>query len=140
VIELACPSAHLTTLDHQMQLPTDIVRRDRDWAGQRFHLHQHAKAEGTTDDATGWSKTDLGIATASGQIADVDVLRVSGDATHTVDQLSFLFVLTGSCQITTAPHATTTLATADCATLPCGATFALKDCSDDLQLLRVRLA
>jgi quercetin dioxygenase-like cupin family protein len=140
VIELACPSAHLTTIDHQLVLPTDSVRPDRDWAGQRFHFHQHAQTEWTTDNATGWSKADLGIATASGQIADVSVLRVSGDATHTVDQLSFLFVLTGSCQITTAPHTMIALSTADCVTLPRGATFALHDCADDLQLLRVRLA
>lgn len=140
VIELACPSAHLTTIDHQLELPTNSVRPDRNWAGQRFHFHQHTKAEWTTDNATGWSKADLGIATASGQIGDVGVLRVSGDAAHTVDQLSFLFVLTGSCQITTAPHQMTALSTADCVTLPRGATFGLQDCSDDLQLLRVRLA
>ena len=92
------------------------------------------------EESFGWSKADLGIATASGQIGDVGVLRVSGDAAHTVDQLSFLFVLTGSCQITTAPHQMTALSTADCVTLPRGATFGLQDCSDDLQLLRVRLA
>ncbi|MFT4516359.1 MAG: quercetin dioxygenase-like cupin family protein [Planctomycetota bacterium] len=139
VIELACPSAHLTTLDHQLELPTNNVRPDRNWAGQRFHFHQHAHAEWTVDDATGWSKADLGIAAASGQVADVDVLRAS-KATQTADQLSFLFVLTGSCQITVAPHAATELAAADCATIPRNTEFALQDCSDDLQLLRVRLA
>lgn len=140
VIELACPSAHLTTLDHQLVLPTDKVRRDRDWAGQRFQFYQHAQAEWTTDEATGGSKSNLGIAAASGQIADVDVLRAPNDASHTAEQLSFVFVLTGSCQITVAPHQSTELSPADCATIPRDTAFALHDCSDDLQLLRVRLS
>lgn len=139
VIELACPSVHLTTIDHQLALPTDQVRRDRDWAGQRFQLHQHAQAKWTTDDTTGGSKADLGIAAASGQIADVDVLRSPSDASHTEEQLSFLFVLSGSCLITVAPHEQTKLSMADCATIPRDTAFALHDCSGDLQLLRVRL-
>lgn len=139
VVELACPAAHTTTLDHQLDLPTTSIIPGRDWNGQRFHFHQHKNAEWTTDSATGWQQTDLGIANASGQIVDVSVLHVSSDATQTVEQLSFLFLLTGSCQVTTDSRPTTELSTADCVTLPRSATFTLKNCSDNLQLLRVRV-
>ena len=139
VIELACPSAHLTTIDHQLELPTASRRPERDWSGQRFHFHQHAQAEWTTDATTGWSTADVGIAEATQQIADVDVLRAAGDAVLTDSRLSFVFVLTGSCQITIDAAPAAKLAAADCATIPGGTAFALQACSSDLQLLRVRL-
>lgn len=139
VIELGCPAVHLTTLDHQSELPTRQVRPDRDFGGQRFQLHRHANAEWRADAITGWQMADLGIATATRQLADTAVLRATSDASCTDDRLCFLFVLTGSCRITITGKPATELQASDCATIPGNVAFTIGNCSGDAQLLRVRL-
>jgi len=139
VIEFGCPALHLTTLDHELELPTKEVRPDREFGGQRFQLHQHANAKWRADASTGWQMADLGIAAATKQLADAAVLRANSDATCTEDRLCNLFVLAGSCRITVPGKPTTELQASDCATIPGSVAFTIDNCSDDTQLLRVRL-
>jgi quercetin dioxygenase-like cupin family protein len=139
VIELACPSVHLTTLDHQLSLPSQTLHRDREFSGQRFSWHQHGQATWQTEPRTGWQHRDLGIAAATGQLARAEVLRGLTDATCNEPSLCFLMVLNGTCRVQIAALPAVLLATQDCATIPRNTTFALQNASDDLQLLRVRL-
>ncbi len=139
VIELGCPAVHLTTLDHELELPTNEVRPDREFDGQRFQRHQHANAKWREDASTGWQMADLGIADATKQLADTAVLRATCDATCTEDRLCFLFVLAGSCRIAVPGKPATELQASDCATIPGSVSFTIDNCSDDAQLLRVRL-
>jgi quercetin dioxygenase-like cupin family protein len=75
VVEAACPALHETFADHDMPLPNDRVASGRDFSGQRF-LHSRAAdgVEAPWGD-TGFVARDLGVAAASGGLADVRVLR-----------------------------------------------------------------
>jgi len=139
VIELGCPAVHLTTIDHELDLPTNDLRPERDFSGQRFQLHQHAKATWQTDAGTGWQMAELGIAEATRQLADVTVLRAAAAARCENDRLCFLFVLAGSCRITISDKQARELLESDCATIPGKVAYTIDNCADETQLLRVRL-
>ena len=40
VIEIGVPAEHVTTIDHEMQLPNDIVNLNREFNGQKFVHHK----------------------------------------------------------------------------------------------------
>ena len=44
VIEIGVPAEHLTSVDHEMELPTPHFRPDRDFQGTKFVLHREAEA------------------------------------------------------------------------------------------------
>ena len=54
VIEIGCPAAHDTFIEHQIELPTSIVRFDRDFGGQRFVHHVASDATRSPWLSTGW--------------------------------------------------------------------------------------
>lgn len=143
VVELACPSVHLTSLDHELELPTPTVRPGREWQGQRFHLHRNESAIASEDPGLGWTRTDLGLTQATGGIADVDVLQPPDGNGGPPRELAteacwFLFVLEGSCECTI-DDTCHQLATGASACIPAGHRLSLREHSPDLQLLRVRL-
>lgn len=140
VIEIACPSSHLTTIDYQLTLPTNASRPNREFSGQRFHWHQHQHTKWQLDDATNWSIASLGISEATRQLADATILRANGDMQCIDDSLTFWFVITGSCQIRVGSQPPSRLAAADCATIPRNQPLSLQQCSEDLEILRVRLS
>jgi len=138
VIEVGCPAVHLTTLDHELQLPTKHVRPDRDFSGQRFHLHQQKNAEQSTDALTGWQMTDLGLAEATNQIADVTVLEAAATAPITDDHTTFYFTLSGSCDLKIDNQPPTQLQPTDSAAIPPNIPHTLTG-NGATHLLRVRL-
>lgn len=140
VIEIACPSSHLTTLDHQLTLPTNASRPNREFSGQRFHWHQHEHAKWQLDQATSWSSACLGISEATKQMADATILRAAGDMQCTDTALVFWFVVTGSCLIIIGSQTPSRLVAADCATIPRNQPVSLEQCSEDLEILRIRLS
>lgn len=138
VIEVGCPAVHLTTLDHQLELPTKHIRPGREFSGQRFHLHQQQNAEQSTDALTGWLMTDLGLAAATDQIADVTVLEAAKPAAITDDQTTFYFILNGSCDLTIDTQPAAQLAATDSATIPPNLPHTITG-TPDTHVLRVRL-
>ena len=139
VIEIGSPADHLTTLDHQLELPNSSAHPQRDFRGQRFHVHRQAKATQRTDAATDWQVTDLGMAAATDQLADMQVIHANATATCQHDRMCFLFVLTGSCRITVADAPATPLHESDSATVPGEVAYTIDECQDETQLLRVIL-
>jgi mannose-6-phosphate isomerase-like protein (cupin superfamily) len=143
VVEVGCPAEHETLADHDLPLPTGVVRADRDFGGQRFVRHDATAARWEAWRHDGFEQRDTGIAAATGGLAGVRVVRplASGASTPTAThdaELLFGFVLDGSATLVAggAEHA---LRGASSFAVPAGLPFALERCSADLELLEVTL-
>ncbi len=75
VLEITSPAAHSTLIDHHLELPTAETAPERDFAGQRFHLHHAATASWHAWFVPGFQVRETGIMQASGNLADVSVIR-----------------------------------------------------------------
>ncbi|HET7293211.1 MAG TPA: cupin, partial [Vicinamibacteria bacterium] len=100
VIEVTCPARHDTIADFELELPTSAPRSERTFDGQRFVRHEAAAARFRPWGAAGFEARDLGIAAATGGLADARVVRSCGASapaslSHEAE-LSFKFLLHGS--------------------------------------------
>ncbi len=144
VIELACPAAHDTHIDHELELPSGATRPDRDFGGQRFVRHQASGATWAPSPLGGFEQRDTGIADATGGLAGARVLRVSRMSPPSVEllhdgELRFLYVLAGGLEIEGATPEPLCLVTGDSVVLPPGVECALSGRTSDLELLEVHL-
>ncbi len=143
VIEVSVPAEHLTTIDHEMELPTMALRPDRDFGGQRFCRSEAAKAVWAPFRLPGFEARDTGIGAATAGVASVRVARPLGRppeawTSHTADIL-FGFVRSGSMTLREDGPGVHTLGAGDAYVTPPGMKIALTECSDDLELLEVSL-
>ena len=143
VIEIGSPAEHLTCVDHDMALPTDEYLPGRCFDGQQFVFHKSSEATWGAPQADGFEQRDLGIATATRGLASVVVhRRVAGRqpsfATHNAELL-LRFVLRGGLWLHAGDHEAAELGSGDCFALPAGTICSVTNCSDDLELLEVRL-
>ncbi|MCX7560454.1 cupin domain-containing protein [Sulfitobacter sp. F26204] len=100
VLELGVPAEHITTIDHDMELPNDTVNPDRDWEGSKFVHHKEAEAVWSPWRIPGWDARDTGIGDGTAGVAGVMVARPDGSGdqiwtSHDTDIL-FTFVKEGS--------------------------------------------
>jgi mannose-6-phosphate isomerase-like protein (cupin superfamily) len=144
VVEVSCPAEHVTSVDHDLPLPTSLHRPDHLFGGQRFVFHQAATATWQPWRAEGFETRDSGIADATAGLAGARVVRPLDDSAsaalppHT-NELLFWFVLSGS--VTAAVgDAVHNLTVASSITVPAGTAYALTNVSVDAQLLEVSLA
>lgn len=142
VIEVACPAEHDTLLDHALELPTTVVRRERDFGGQRFVHHEAGGATWRPSRHAAFECRDLGFAEATGGLADVQVVRPAGalptsESWKHGGELLFLYVLAG--ELTLEGTGAPALASGDSIVLPPGLDFRPAARTDDLELLQVRL-
>ncbi|MFO1186847.1 MAG: cupin [Alphaproteobacteria bacterium] len=93
VIEVGCPAEHETWRDHDLPLPTNAHRPNRDFGGQRFVRHIAAEAVWTRDPAGAFGVRDTGIGEATRRLAGVRVLRMAASAgpVHRAHAGEFLF-------------------------------------------------
>jgi quercetin dioxygenase-like cupin family protein len=143
VIEVGVPAAHLTTIDHEMTLPTPGVRPDRLYAGQRFCRSEAKDAVWQRWRIPGFVARDTGIADATGGVASVIVARPEGrvprvGTIHGADIL-FTFVLAGTATLEAVGQGTHRLEEGDAYVVPPGLETTLSDASADLELLEVSL-
>jgi quercetin dioxygenase-like cupin family protein/catechol 2,3-dioxygenase-like lactoylglutathione lyase family enzyme len=149
VVEIGVPAEHVTTVDHEMELPT--ARRDpaRDFGGQRFCRSRAAEAVWTPWRLAGFEGRETGIGTATAGVASVQVARpvapaLSGGSgqgavtSHTSDIL-FAFVLAGAVTLHGEGQGAHRLTEGDAYVIPPGLKTALADWSGDLELLEVSL-
>ena len=144
VIEVGVPAAHLTTVDHDMTLPTSTLRPDRRFDGQRFCRSEAAHAVWQPWRIAGFEARETGIGEATGGVASVQVVRTA-DApsparvtSHTSDIL-FTFVLSGSVELHGEGQGAHTLTAGDAFVVPPRLETSLAGPSRDLQLLEVSL-
>ena len=101
VLEIGVPAEHITTIDHEMELPNGTGDPDRTWDGTKFVHHKEAGATWTDWRLPGWEARDTGIADGTAGVAGVQVARPKTAeaktpwASHDTDIL-FTFVKEGS--------------------------------------------
>ncbi len=142
VVEIGVPADHMTTVDHEMELPTANFRPDREFEGQVFCHHQLAKAKWQPNDSTGFESRDTGVATATKGLADVQVFKAGeGPAEwilqHSAD-IHFSLVLEGSACLL-AEGRTYQIKAGDAFVLPPAERFSLTEANTEFQLLQVSL-
>ena len=142
VIEIGVPAEHVTEIDHDMTLPTQHLRPDREWQGQRF-VHNEAKdAVWSVCHLPGFVARDTTIAANTKGVAGVIVIRKGQGApawvTHGAD-IHFTFVMEGSLTLEGEGRAPQALSSGDAFVIPPGMAIRYSDASDDLELLEVTL-
>ena len=143
VIEIGVPAEHLTTIDHEMELPTPHYRPEREFQGTKFVLHREADAVWGPWRISGFEARETGIGEATRGIAGVQVARrIPGTAVpaarHDGDIL-FGFVREGSMSLEVAGHPRRDVAAGDAFVLPPHVTVGIHAPSDDLEILEVTL-
>lgn len=143
VVEIGCPAEHMTCVDHDLTLPTDALRPDRDFGGQRFVRHVAAEADWRPWRLAGFEARDTGIGAATGGIAGAQVIRPAGasesaTSRHDADSL-FFFVLQGRVTLCADGQADQTLTADDSFMIPANLSYRLAACLDDLELLEVTM-
>jgi quercetin dioxygenase-like cupin family protein/catechol 2,3-dioxygenase-like lactoylglutathione lyase family enzyme len=143
VVEIGVPAEHITTVDHEMELPTPFLRPDRDFGGQRFCRSEVEKAVWIPWRLPGFEARETGIGAATAGVASVQVARPVGRGqdqvtSHTSDIL-FTFVLSGSMTLHGDGQGAHALTEGDAYVIPPHLKTALTDCSEDLELLEVSL-
>jgi quercetin dioxygenase-like cupin family protein len=142
VIEIGVPADHITEIEHEMTLPTDQLRPDREWAEQRF-VHNVAKsADWHGFRVPGFIHRDTTINKYTKGVASVQVVR-RGEGTppwvrHDTDIL-FGFVMDGTMTLEGEGEEPRPLAPGDAFTLPPGMKTRFADPSPNFELLEVSL-
>ena len=143
VIEVSSPAAHETRIDHELALPTPVLRRERDFSGQHFVRHERATATWRPWRSEGFEARDLGVAAATRGLASACVARPvqgrGGKLRSKRPECSFTFVLQGTARLAREGAAAEPLSSGDAFVLPPSETHELGDCSRDLELLEVFL-
>ncbi|HKH45458.1 MAG TPA: cupin [Thermoanaerobaculia bacterium] len=146
VVEIGVPAEHITTVDHEMELPTPFLRSDRGFGGQRFCRSEVEKAVWTPWRLNGFEARETGIGAATAGVASVQVARPVGRSPDQHDQVTshtsdilFTFVLSGTVTLRGEGQGAHALSEGDAYVIPPHLKTALTDCSENLQLLEVSL-
>jgi quercetin dioxygenase-like cupin family protein len=142
VIEIGVPAEHVTTIDHEMQLPNGFGDPDREFQGQKFVHHVKTKAALSPWRIPGFICRDTGICAGTKAVAGVQVARfyqgTPPATTHDSDIL-FTFVMSGAMTLHGAGQDPVKLTPGDAFVVPPMMQTRYGDCSDDLELLEVSL-
>ena len=142
VIEIGVPAEHVTTIDHDMNLPNGVVSPDRDFQGQRFVHHRADEAIWSRARLAGYQARDTTIAAHTGDVAGVQVIkRGTGTpdwAVHDADIL-FTFVMDGTMVLEGEGKDPFALEAGDAFVIPPGMATKYSEPSDDIELMEVSL-
>lgn len=141
VIEIGVPAEHVTEIDHEMTLPTDRLRPEREWDGQRFVHNVGADAIWAPHRLPGFERRDTTICANTKGVAGVEVLRPEGAARWTVHDgdILFTFVMAGTMVLEGEGKDPFTLEAGDAFVIPPGMATRYGSASGDLRLLEVAL-
>ncbi len=142
VIEIGVPAEHVTTIDHDMQLPNGPANPNRVFQGQRFVHHKAEDAKWESFRIPGFEARDTTIAKHTQNVAGVQVIKISDGnppwSSHKSDIL-FTFVMEGRMSLEGEGRAAHALEAGDAFVIPPGMAVRYRDPSDDLELLEVSL-
>ena len=142
VLEIGVPAEHVTTIDHEMELPNGPANPDRRFQGQRFVHHREAEAQWGAWRLPGFIARDTGIAAGTAGVAGVEVAKwQGGDAVTAVHDCDILFhlVKTGTMTLSVRDEPDYALTAGDAFVIPPGRAASFHGCSDDLELIEVAL-
>ena len=143
VIEIGVPAEHITTIDHDMELPTTQHQPDRLFDGQKFVHHKADEAIWKAFELPGFEARDTNINANTGGVAGVHVLRPvaaaqSVWACHSYD-IHFTFVMQGEMTLQSKTQPDQRLAAGDAFVIPPNMQTRYEAPSGDLELLQVTL-
>lgn len=145
VLEISCPAEHETFADHKLELPNSTVNLDRTFEGQRFVHHQALRATWHPWESVGFEHRDIGIGSATQNLAGVRVIRsarVESLPSHQYfhsGEFLFLFVLQGEMTLATETRGDRQMLEGDCCVIPAQFRAWIINTSADLELLEVSL-
>jgi quercetin dioxygenase-like cupin family protein len=142
VIEIGVPAEHVTTIDHDMELPTKEYNPEREFKGQKF-VHNKAKNSTWSDfRIPGFNCRDTTIAENTKNVAGVKVVRPNGNpikpSKHNCDIL-FNFVMEGKMTLKANGQKPNKLTSGDAFVIPPDMVTEYSNVSTDLELLEVSL-
>ena len=142
VIEIGVPAEHVTTIDHEMKLPNDIVNLNREFNGQKFVHHKVEEAQWEKFRLSQFEARDTTISKNTQNIAGVKVARYKGGedswTSHDSDIL-FNFVMNGKMILESEGKTSSELAPGDAFVIPPSMKTRYTSCTNDLELLEVSL-
>lgn len=143
VIEIGVPADHVTTIDHEMELPTPEMNPGRVFGGQKFCHHEVKDAVWKPWRIDGFDARDTGISQATNGMASVQVARANGSKTGQVTSHSgdilFNFVMEGKLTLRGENQGAHQLEAGDAFVIPPHVKTILADRSEDLEILEVAL-
>ena len=142
VIEIGVPAEHITEIDHDMALPTAVLRPNREWDGQRF-VHSLAK-DGIFKPfrIPGFEARDTTIHANTKGVASVMVARPNGKPSRWVKHqgdILFNFVMKGNMVLEGEGKEPFSLSAGDAFVVPPDMATRYSKPSGDLELLEVSL-
>lgn len=142
VIEIGVPAEHITTIDHNMELPNGPKNPDRVFSRQKFVHHKQNEASWSPWRVPGLNHRDTGISAATQGIANVQIARFETEensvVSHNADIL-FNFVMEGSMVLEGGNQEPAALSAGDAFVLPPDMRIKYSELSSDLELLEVSL-
>lgn len=143
VIEIGVPAEHITTVDHEMTLPTATRNPAREFSGTTFCRSEASQAVWRPWRIPGFEARETGINAATRGVASVQVARPSGAPTGAVtshgSDILFTFVLSGAVTLHADGQGVHAIGEGDAFVIPPHLQTALSDASADLRLLEVAL-
>ena len=142
VIEIGVPAEHITTIDHEMQLPNGPANPKRRFSGQQFVHHRADAARWMPSRLAGFDSRDTTIAAHTQNVAGVHVLKANGApcqrVSHNADIL-FSFVMEGAMTLQAEGQQSVQLTPGDAFVIPPGMLSQYLEISEDCELLEVAL-
>ena len=142
VIEIGVPADHITTIDHDMKLPNDVINKNRRFKGQKFVHHKAEQAQWEKFRVPGFISRDTGIAKNTQNVAGVHIIRPeknkSPETYHDSDIL-FNFVMEGNMILSGEGKEPFKLSPGDAFVIPPKMKTQYTMFSEDLELLEVSL-
>ncbi|MDC1303564.1 cupin domain-containing protein [Ascidiaceihabitans sp.] len=142
VIEIGVPAEHVTTIDHDMQLPNGPANPMREFSGQRFVHHRADEATWKPFRVPGLQSRDTTIAEHTKDVAGVHVIRVgegAQDWTKQTTDILFTFVMEGTMTLEGEGRDPYPLEAGDAFVIPPDMKTRYANPSADLELLEVSL-
>ncbi len=146
VIEIGVPAEHMTTIDHDMELPTPHFRPEREFQGQRFCHHQLKNAKWKKWKINSFEFRETGINESTKGVASVRVVRTEKlnkntnpkAVSHDAD-IYFTFIMQGNMELIVDGNEPHLLKKGDAFVVPPDLKFQFINTSEDLELLEVVL-
>jgi quercetin dioxygenase-like cupin family protein len=142
VVEIGVPAEHVTTIDHDMELPNGTINPDREFSGQTFVHHRVEQATWHPWRIPGFIHRDTGVGRGTQGVAGVRVAKFeqgsSPITSHTSDIL-FSFVMDGTMTLEGEGQIAHELQPGDAFVVPPDMRTRYTNCSPDLELLEVSL-
>ncbi|XP_064389675.1 uncharacterized protein LOC135337638 [Halichondria panicea] len=145
VIEIGVPAQHMTTGDHNMELPTGVHRPEREFNGQRFCHHTKDNATWSPWRMDGFEFCDTGVSTATKGVASVLIARPQPNSisstSHSIHEfdIHFTFLLKGNVDVSVEGKERQALTDGDAFTIPSNVKYEYSNCSNDMELLEVSI-